>query len=273
MWKQRLNICIGAGQGLDYLHTGHSLIDRNVKTSNILLDENFIVKVSDFGLAKHENISKLESHGSTNVKGKIGEIVATNLRGEISIDSLKAFVGVAEKCLHEEPKKRPTMAQVVLQLEFALEQQDSIKSLVSNRITSHLGDDIRNETNLPVNNGQLRMASKDVQNLASAIFANNKVLTAKKSGRKDKPSRFWLWDVFWKRVKTPTKNELLLSGSNSFVNTNLRNSSFDVQTFMVYCILCFSKCLRCLRIALSALELVFDYETQAVITMSAPSLT
>ncbi|KAG8378695.1 hypothetical protein BUALT_Bualt07G0012000 [Buddleja alternifolia] len=272
-WKQRLNICIGAGRGLDYLHTGHSLIHRDVKPSNILLDENFIAKVSDFGLAKHENISKLESHVSTNVKGtfgyldphyfttrkltrksdtysfgvvlfevlcgrpafdtrvaederilanwarekinkgKIGEIVASNLRGEISIDSLKAFVGIAEKCLHEEPKKRPTMAQVVLQLEFALEQQDRIKSLVPNRITSHLGDDIRNETNLPVNNGQLRMASKDVQNLAPATFANNKVLTAKPSGRKDKPSRFWLWDVFWKRVKTPTKNELLLSGN------------------------------------------------------------
>nr|XP_043606812.1 receptor-like protein kinase 7 [Erigeron canadensis] len=66
-WETRYEIALGAAKGLEYLHHGceRPVIHRDVKSSNILLDEHLKPRIADFGLAKI--VQTDTSNGSTHV--------------------------------------------------------------------------------------------------------------------------------------------------------------------------------------------------------------
>ncbi|KAL9236328.1 hypothetical protein vseg_011012 [Gypsophila vaccaria] len=72
-WKTRMKIAEGAARGLEYLHetANPPVIYRDFKASNILLNENFNPKLSDFGLAKLGPMGE-ETHVVTRVMGTYG---------------------------------------------------------------------------------------------------------------------------------------------------------------------------------------------------------
>ncbi|XWS29759.1 hypothetical protein CRYUN_Cryun24cG0057900 [Craigia yunnanensis] len=179
-WEKRLEICIGSATALHHLHTGSAvkIIHRDVKSTNILLDENYTAKVSDFGISKssHSDLAL----ANTGVKGSIGyldpeyfmsfelteksdvysfgvvllevlcarpaiinspqkeevnladwgllwlkkgqleKIIDPVIVDKINPNSLRKFGEIVEKCLEAKGSKRPTMRDVLWDLEYAL---------------------------------------------------------------------------------------------------------------------------------------------------------
>ncbi|XVF35599.1 hypothetical protein REPUB_Repub18cG0159900 [Reevesia pubescens] len=71
-WQTRFNIAVGTAKGLAYLHEDcdAKIVHCDIKPENVLLDDHFLAKVSDFGLAKL--MTREQSHVFTTLRGTRG---------------------------------------------------------------------------------------------------------------------------------------------------------------------------------------------------------
>ncbi|KAL6878267.1 hypothetical protein ACP4OV_012437 [Aristida adscensionis] len=168
-WKQRMEICIGVARALLYLH-GEHIIHGDLKTTDILLDQECVAKISFFVPECHvalpsnegvplvygsvdieffrynvttdiysfgvvllevlcdrpqpmENVSLVDWALRFKKEGNLDEIVDPYLKGKINPQCFSKFTETAEKCLALKRVDRPTMRQVLSELEHALQLQ------------------------------------------------------------------------------------------------------------------------------------------------------
>ncbi|KAI7738245.1 hypothetical protein M8C21_009776, partial [Ambrosia artemisiifolia] len=153
-WSQRLQICLGVARGLNYIH--YDVIHCDINSSKIILEENWEPKIYGFELStkypqswRHRllfsryfdtnNLTPkydVYSFGvlllevicgrkplitNDGIQEELDEIIDPNLRKQMDSQTLAHFTNIAYKCLSQQHVQRPTMDQVVKDLEEVME--------------------------------------------------------------------------------------------------------------------------------------------------------
>lgn len=120
-WSRRLQIALGTARALSYLHHDFQppILHLNIKSSNILLDENFEAKLSDYGLKKLLPI--FDNYGVTNFHNAVGYVapeLAQGLRESEKCDVYSFGVILLELVTGRKPVENGAENEVVVLCDY-----------------------------------------------------------------------------------------------------------------------------------------------------------
>ncbi|XP_015947065.1 probable inactive leucine-rich repeat receptor-like protein kinase At3g03770 [Arachis duranensis] len=179
-WTQRIAASIGVAKGIEFLHTGlvPAVFSNNIKITDVLLDQNFVAKISSYNLPllsnivksgsgnlsigfrspsfkqslRHEDKSDIYDFGVIllelilgrtikprnvdTLKDLLQASITSNDEARMSIidpairkacldQSLKTMMEVCVRCLAKDPSERPSIEDVLWNLQFAAQVQDA----------------------------------------------------------------------------------------------------------------------------------------------------
>lgn len=157
--RKRLRMALDVARGMNYLHTSTPVIvHRDLKSPNLLVDKNWVVKVCDFGLSRMKHNTFLSSKstagtaewmapevlrnepsnekcdvfsfgvilwelatlqqpwGGMNPMQVVGAVGFQHRRLDIPNDMDPVIAGIIMKCWHNDPKMRPSFAEIMMAL-------------------------------------------------------------------------------------------------------------------------------------------------------------
>ncbi|XP_061357884.1 probable LRR receptor-like serine/threonine-protein kinase At1g12460 [Gastrolobium bilobum] len=120
-WSRRFQIAVGTARALAYLHHDcrPPILHLNLKSSNILLDDNYEAKLSDYGLGKLLPI--LDNYGLTKFHNAVGYVapeLAQSMRQSEKCDVYSFGVILLELVTGRKPVESPTTNEVVVLCEY-----------------------------------------------------------------------------------------------------------------------------------------------------------
>ncbi|KAM3870176.1 interleukin-1 receptor-associated kinase 4 [Diretmus argenteus] len=124
-WRQRCLIAVGTARGLEYLHCNHH-VHRDVKSGNILLDEKFVPKISDFGLTRASAKRSSTTMMTERIVGTRAYMAPEALRGEITPKSDIFSFGVVllEILSGLKPVDENREPQFLMELRYDIDDED-----------------------------------------------------------------------------------------------------------------------------------------------------
>jgi len=150
-WPRRIDLMLGVARGMAYLHS-QDIMHRDLKSGNVLVTQNWVVKIADFGLSRAVALSMTRRIGTTrfcaaevldgqryttkadvysygilcwelcafaipfpneNFSYRVETLVIAGQRPKIPSDTPESVQKLIEMCWHQNPNERPNFVEIV----------------------------------------------------------------------------------------------------------------------------------------------------------------